>query len=63
LPNGDVVLCCMDWNLKHILGNLLKTNYRSLFKSKEFKNILKELKENSSNILCRTCEWAKLSNK
>jgi len=22
LPNGDVVLCCMDYGLDHILGNL-----------------------------------------
>lgn len=23
LPNGDLVLCCMDYGLKHIIGNLL----------------------------------------
>ena len=21
LPNGDVVLCCMDWSAEHVLGN------------------------------------------
>lgn len=26
LPNGDVVLCCNDYALKHKLGNLLETN-------------------------------------
>jgi len=24
LPNGDVSLCCMDYDLKHILGNILQ---------------------------------------
>jgi len=27
LPNGDVNLCCMDFGLEHILGNLLTENY------------------------------------
>jgi hypothetical protein len=27
LPNGDVSLCCMDFGLSHILGNLLTENY------------------------------------
>jgi len=58
LPNGDVVLCCMDWSLKHVLGNLLVSDYESLFKSEEFFKIIKGLKNDSSDILCRYCEWA-----
>ena len=27
LPNGDVSLCCMDYGLDHILGNLLQQEY------------------------------------
>ena len=33
LPNGDVLLCCMDYGMKHVLGNLLKSEYTSLFRS------------------------------
>jgi len=58
LPNGDVVLCCLDWSLKHVLGNLLVSDYGSLFKSEEFLKIIKGLKDDSSDILCRYCEWA-----
>jgi len=59
LPNGDVALCCMDYKLKHILGNLLELkNYDDLFKSGEFQKIKKGLKDNSVDILCRTCENA-----
>ena len=30
LPNGDVVLCCMDYDLKHILGNILEQDYEEI---------------------------------
>lgn len=41
LPNGDVSLCCMDFGLSHILGNLLTENYvdvkrRFLARNKKF---------------------------
>lgn len=56
LPNGDVVLCHMDWSLKHILGNLTETNYRELYQREVFNNILSALKDTKSDILCRSCE-------
>lgn len=30
MPNGDVSLCCMDYNLDNILGNLYKQSYNDL---------------------------------
>lgn len=30
LPNGDVSLCCMDYDLKHILGNILEQDYEDI---------------------------------
>lgn len=30
LPNGDVSLCCMDYNLEHILGNMLTQAYEDV---------------------------------
>jgi radical SAM protein with 4Fe4S-binding SPASM domain len=33
LPNGDVYLCCMDYSLKHRMGNLFEQDYYSLFGS------------------------------
>lgn len=30
LPNGDVVLCCNDYGMKHRLGNLFETHYNDL---------------------------------
>lgn len=44
LPNGDVVLCCMDYGLKHKIGNLLETNFNDLVRQEKYD-------------LCKTCEW------
>jgi FkbM family methyltransferase len=30
LPNGDVSLCCMDYGLKHILGNIFEQDYEDV---------------------------------
>jgi len=30
LPNGDVVLCCMDYNLEHLIGNLITESYEDI---------------------------------
>jgi len=59
LPNGDVILCCMDYGLKHKLGNLLSSNYSSLFMGEEFHKLQKGLNDDSLDILCRHCVWAK----
>jgi hypothetical protein len=56
LPDGDVVLCHMDWSMKHVLGNLLKDNYQDLYSGESFQKILSGLKDPQSDILCRSCE-------
>jgi radical SAM protein with 4Fe4S-binding SPASM domain len=61
LPNGDVVLCCMDYSIDHKIGNLLENNYEELFKSAELQNIFEMLKNDyeNQNLLCRTCEYSR----
>ncbi|HPZ07696.1 MAG TPA: radical SAM protein [Candidatus Eremiobacteraeota bacterium] len=59
LPNGDVLLCCMDYGMQHILGNILTSDYRSLFKNSEFYKLLKGMNNDKMDILCRYCESAK----
>lgn len=57
LPNGEVVLCCMDWKLKHKLGNLFTDDYKDLFKSGEYEKIIKGFNDDSIDIACRYCTW------
>jgi len=58
LPNGDVVLCCMDYNLKHIIGNLLKQDYLDIFNNQEFLDLIKinEEPEFSKCSICKSCD-------
>jgi len=62
LPNGDVILCCMDWAMKHVLGNLLMVDYAALFRSQEFKRLKQGLRDDSLDILCRYCNNAEAVN-
>ncbi len=58
LPNGDVLFCCQDFGMQHILGNLLLHNYKSLF-GKEFLSIKKNMQQDKApDSLCRHCEHA-----
>lgn len=56
LPNGDVLLCCMDYGMKHVLGNLKYQDYESLFADEEFLSIQKGLIDSTRDILCRYCD-------
>jgi radical SAM protein with 4Fe4S-binding SPASM domain len=58
LPNGDVVLCCMDWSAEYILGNLKRDRFEDLYRSETFRRILRGLKDPSIDLLCRTCHVA-----
>ena len=43
LPNGDTYLCCMDYGLKHKLGNLLEENFNDLKRCGDYE-------------ICKKCE-------
>jgi hypothetical protein len=58
LPNGDVVLCCMDYNLKHIIGNLLTQTYEEIFAGEKLAEIVKinEAAGFDKCSICKSCE-------
>ena len=55
LPDGTVLLCCMDYGMKHILGNLLTQSYEEIHESEEAKRIIRGMADDRELILCRTC--------
>ena len=63
LPNGDALLCCKDWSMDYVLGNLINCNYEDLFQSKMYKEILRKMNSENEDILCRNCEFAVSVNK
>ena len=63
LPDGHVTLCCMDYGLEHVLGNLLTDSYTCLFQSKEYRRVKEgQLANSGPSILCRTCSDAVRDN-
>jgi hypothetical protein len=58
LPNGDVVLCCMDWSAEHVLGNLRRDRFEDLYQSETFRRVLRGLRKPGVDVLCRTCTVA-----
>lgn len=55
LPNGTVLLCCMDYGMQHIMGNLLDEDYNAILHGKEYKKIMDDAVLNNSNTICRKC--------
>jgi hypothetical protein len=60
LPNGDVVLCCMDYSVKHKIGNLIEGDYFSLFASKGMAELHAENTKAgfSTKSICKSCSRA-----
>ena len=61
LPNGDVVLCCMDFGMRHVLGNLLEDNYEDIMSSAEMCKVMSSL-TGKGDSLCRHCSSAERSD-
>jgi hypothetical protein len=61
LPDGSVVLCCMDYNLKHVIGNLLTQTYEEIMQGKPLQDLiaLNEAPEFNKCSICKACENVK----
>jgi radical SAM protein with 4Fe4S-binding SPASM domain len=60
-PNGDVVLCCMDYERKHILGNLLTESMDEILFGSSLAAI-REINERpgySDSSICKRCSNAR----
>ena len=57
LPSCDVILCCMDWQLKHRLGSLLETTYDEMTQGEEFRRIAANRWRWDGDTLCRGCKF------
>lgn len=55
LPDGTMVLCCMDFGMKHVLGNLLVDSYENIVNGLEMQKVEKGLADDRIDILCRKC--------
>ena len=60
MPNGDVYLCCMDFGLRHYLGNIDKQSYSDICESEELAKVKKAMQSEFGACLCRSCTEASL---
>ncbi|HEY5961337.1 MAG TPA: SPASM domain-containing protein [Polyangiaceae bacterium] len=58
LPSGDLVLCCADYSMQHVLGNLLQDDLHTILMGTEYAQVLRALAQEDGAVLCRQCEYA-----
>lgn len=56
LPDGRVLLCCMDYSMQHVLGNVITEPYSFLEHRRN--EIREKLDSETSTTLCRHCHLA-----
>lgn len=59
LPNGDVLLCCMDYGQQHVIGNLNQVSYDQIFSTEEYKKVKQGFLDEGIDTICRLCEVSK----
>lgn len=57
LPNGDLALCCHDYGLKHIIGNILQQTWEEIVSGSELTKIkkLNNTLSYTDEVLCKSC--------
>jgi len=55
LPNGDVTICCNDYSMECVWGNLKQQTYASVFETDKFRAFIKSLESPDSDVICRRC--------
>lgn len=58
LPDGTVVLCCMDYSMSHILGNIFEQSAEEILNGSEYLNVAEGMQNDRKKILCRECSAA-----
>ena len=58
LPDGTMVLCCMDYGLEYPIGNLCEMSYEDILGGGALSNIRKALLDDRIDVLCRNCTYA-----
>jgi radical SAM protein with 4Fe4S-binding SPASM domain len=59
LPDGRVLMCCMDYGMEHVMGNLLTQPYEEIMENAEKDRVRRAMDGDvSEDVLCRTCTCA-----
>jgi tetratricopeptide (TPR) repeat protein len=59
MPDGRAALCCQDYGLEHVVGNLLRDDLATFLASTEYVRIRAALDgRGAERVLCHRCEYA-----
>lgn len=61
LPDGRLLVCCMDYGLEHVLGNLTEETWDSLHAGKAYQDLRGRMLSNDGRCRCRRCEQARVT--
>ena len=57
LWNGDMVLCCVDWERKHVFGNIHEQSIREIWNSEGYRAYRERMRRNDfAGTLCEHCK-------
>lgn len=56
LPDGRLALCCQDWNLRHMIGDLTKQTRNEIHGGSAMAEVKRLMHDGGA--LCQTCEFA-----
>jgi radical SAM protein with 4Fe4S-binding SPASM domain len=57
LWNGDVVLCCVDWERRHVFGNIHERSIKEIWNSEGYRRYRDRMRNNDfAGTLCEHCQ-------
>jgi hypothetical protein len=59
LPDGRLVLCCQDYGLEHVMGNLLENDWAGIRSGPAYAALERAMASRDGDCLCRHCEMAR----
>lgn len=62
LPDGTLLICNMDYGMKHVLGNLYEEDYDTVRSKGELQRVIRAMncEEEMDELLCRSCLLARV---
>lgn len=58
LPSGDLVVCCMDYSLQHVIGNQIAQTWEEIRSGEPLRKLREAMGSQSGDCLCRRCEFS-----
>jgi radical SAM protein with 4Fe4S-binding SPASM domain len=57
LWNGDVVLCCVDWERRHVFGSIHESSIREIWNNEGYRKYRDRMRKNDfAGTLCEGCK-------